>query len=319
MASETGTALNPNDFLDKLRVFLLAQGWISDSWILEGANRRLHLHKGATYLNAKASNDSSNIWQDATWFRACLGVSLGTAYSGATGWNDQAGVPRNASNQGIGACCPLPTGAIVGYAFYYDPTYESLIAYVEVASGIWRWFGFGADLIKAGTWTGGPWVAGCSSHTDAGVEGYAGHGVTLSTVYLFGANRDSYQPQSLVFVRADVDAFTGKWVCCAPGGTTGKLGDTSFAGGAAVSNNVPWGDKLIDRTRNALNSLSVLLPVQVFADRDAGGKSLLGTLPNVFGSNITGLVVGQAYTLGPSDYVPYPADTSARGTVVRKV
>jgi hypothetical protein len=63
----------------------------------------------------------------------------------------------------------------------------------------------------------------------------------------------------------------------------------------------------------------VLNPVQIYAVRDAGGKSLLGSLPNIFASNVTGLAMGQPYTLGSNQYYPFPADAANRGTIIKRL
>ena len=322
MAFDSGTFINPNDGLDKIRLFLIAQGWAQESWTTESGNQRLHMSKGGVYLNAKASNAGANIWQACAFPTTSIGFSLGTAFNAANAWYDQTGVVRNISNQGIGACLPLPAGAVTSYELFYDPAYESLVIYVQATTGVWRWAGFGAELVKAGAWTGGPWVASCAdfNYANFNPNGAPGHGSTFAQVYPFGANRDNYSAAGpLIYLRADVDTFTGKWLSCGPNDITGKAGGTNIAGGVACSSNVPALTGLLERSCNAMNSLSVLLPVQVFAVRDAGGKSLLGSLPNIYASNVSGLAVGAPYVLGASSYYPFPADASSRGTVIKRV
>ncbi len=53
--------------------------------------------------------------------------------------------------------------------------------------------------------------------------------------------------------------------------------------------------------------------------RDAGGISLLGTLPNIYGTNISGMFPGQSYQQGVDWFTPFPGDTATRGTVIKRV
>lgn len=322
MAYETNSALNPNDLLDKIRTFLVAQGWTQDLWVLEGANRRLHLHKGAWFLNAKASADGSNIWYSQGYPACSVGLNLGTALNTGNAWWDQAGaVVLTSTGKATGAATPLPAGAIVEYHFFYDPTYDTFAAWIQVATGVWRWIAFGLDMVKAGTWTGGAWITGCADayYLNYGNDNIAGHGVVNAAVYPLGVSSDATQGAPSVFVRCDVDSFVGKWVGCSSNAATGKQGATSVRGYSDVSNAVPWNKGLVDRTRNAMNSLSALLPVHLYVDRDAGGKSLIGSLPGVYTANNSGLVTAQAYALGPDSFVPFPADSPTRGSVIKKV
>jgi len=317
---ETGTWLNPSDGLDKLRVFLVAQGWIVDAFTVEAPGKRLHMHKGSFYLNAKSADDgSSNIWQ-TTWGQAMprIGFNVGTGYNSSLSWRAQPGAVMDNTGVAIGCDLQLPAGAVIGYRFDYDDTFKSLVIYVQISTGIWRWAGFGESLTKAGAWTGGAWIASSSNYywSSYGTN-YPGH-VTGPTAYPFGAHNEPVGAP-LVFVRADVDSYTGKWVSCCPTDSTGKAGSTNVPGGGiAISTNVPSLVGLMDRCRNAMNSLTVLQPVQVFAVRDAGGQSLLGTLPNVYATNITGLVPGQSYQQGVDWFTPFPGDVATRGTVVKR-
>lgn len=318
MAYEIGTWLNPSDGLDKIRVFLIAQGWTVDAFTVEAPGKRLHMHKGGFYLNAKsADSTASNIWHEGS-VGIQIGFNVGTGYSPASIWRDQPGVVKVVAGSAIGGALQLPAGAVTSYRLDYDDTYKALVIYVQTQPGVWRWGGFGESLIKAGAWTGGAWLAASSDYYRVG--GISGEGHTNATpAFVFGANSDATDLKPLVFVRADVDAFTGSWVGGGASVTTGKGGDTNIKGYSEVSGNAPSLTALQDRSRNSLNSLSVLLPVQVFAARDAGGMSLLGTLPNVYATNISGMVPGQPYQQGADWFVPFPGNTATRGTVVRQV
>lgn len=318
MAYEIGSWLNPSDGLDKIRVFLIAQGWTVDSFVVEAPGKRLHMHKGTTYLNAHSSDDSTIRLWDTTYSGAGMpqiGFNLGTGYSGATSWRDQPGVVRDPVGTPIGSAMQLPAAAIVSYRFDYDDLYKSLVVYVQTTIGVWRWMGFGESLIKAGVWTGGAWIASSSNFYYANYVAYPGNN-SPDSAYPFGANENF---AAMAYLRADVDAYVGKWVSCSPTDGTGKGGGTNVAGSRPVQATIPSLAALHNRARNSLNSLSVLLPLQLFANRDAGGVSLLGTLPNIYATNTAGMVPGQPYQQGVDWFTPYPGDVPTRGTVIKRV
>lgn len=320
MAYETGTWLNPSDGLDKIRVFLIAQGWTVDSFVVEAPGKRLHMHKGTFYFNAKSSDGSAMLWQATQNMVGMpeIGFNVGTGYSAATSWRDQAGVVKTSTAVPIGGVLQLPAGAVVAYRFDYDDLYKSLVVYVQTTVGCWRWMGFGESLIKAGVFTGGAWIAS-STYYYYETWGQGPGGLNGVTAYPAGTSNDS-NSGALVYARADVDAYVGKWVSCTPADVTGKAGATNVPGGwSAIPAAVPGLTNLMDRARNSLNSLSDLLPVQLFANRDTGGVSLLGTLPNIYATNITGLVPGQSYQQGVDWFTPYPGDVPTRGTVIKRV
>lgn len=323
MSYETNTASGPNDLLDRVRIVLAANGWTQDVWTLEGSNRRLTMHKGGDYIHAKASNDGSNIWPAEGTTGYQIGFTLATGNAAGNAWADQADVILDGTRKG-GCGMGLISGSMP-YHLFYDAATDSMVLYVMVNTNVWHWLGWGLSMNKAGSFTGGKWMSGCANWAFLNYNlNYPGQMSTL-TAYPFGATHDPaqlvYYP--LNYVRADVDSFTGKWVGCSNGSRTGKAGAASvkaenYEGGQDYDKAYLTQVRFIHRTRNFLNGMSVLFPCLLFAARDAGGYSLLGSIPNVFNTNITGLNPGQSYTVGSSEYVAFPGNTSTSGTVVRK-
>lgn len=322
MAYQHGSAPSPTDLLDQLRLFMVAQGWTQSYWAPEGTGYRLHLTKGGWYLNARSSPDSSSVWH-ASYNTQCpqIGFNLSTGLNTSNVWRDQAGAVRDNGANPIGAGIALPAGAIQQYFFFYDPSSDSLICFVEATLGVWRWVGFGLGMVKQGTWTGGQWLAGATSYYSMSyLASNLPGGNNAVSAYPFAAN------QSLpvngngtpVYVNVDFDSFTG-WMSASGVNNTGKIGYTGVPGNANPPTSASGLQNILDRASNTLNSLDVLLPIQVFAERTAGGVSLLGRLPNVYATNPTGLAVGVAYALGADQYVPFPSVTATRGTAVKKV
>ena len=120
MAYETGNATGPDNLLDKLRIFLLAQGWTVDDWSdetynyrtvtgIDGAGKKLSVHKTGIadgtemYFNFRSAvrgmvvQDSYTQIYGAKYFGELTGIAL----SGATGYSATEGHQiENISNAG---------------------------------------------------------------------------------------------------------------------------------------------------------------------------------------------------------------------------
>lgn len=322
MAHLYGSATSPSDLLDQIRAFLVLQGWTVDSFVTEAPGKRLHMHKGGFYFNAKSADTAAILWDSSESNATATQISFncGTGYTSANPWANQPGVPMAGVNP-RGAMMTLPPGAIVDFHFFYDDTYKELIVYVQRSAGIWRYLAFGESMVKAGAWTGGMWLFASANWYRGVSAAYAGGNGSVQCYPMVAHQYIGNAPFSLGFVRADVDAFTGKWISIGADEGQGKGGATpviGYAGG--VPNAIPWMNGLASHGANALNGLNDLFPLQIFAARDAspGGYSLLGSIPNVYLADITGLAVGAAYGLGANQYYPFPS-ANTHGNVIGAV
>ena len=164
MAHLTDCSTSPNDLLDKLRIWLLARGWMVDSYIADGAGYRLHLHKGTTYLNFRSfNNETPTPWKGAGSGYG-IAFNMGTGYSAASNWYSQPGIPLLSGTEPAGTGILLGPGPYQSHQFFDDGQGNFLIL-VERTPGIWRKLAWGDSLDKsgAGSWVGGAYFSGFTS------------------------------------------------------------------------------------------------------------------------------------------------------------
>ncbi len=332
MAYETGTASSPNDLLQKLVTFLTsaAVGWTQDMSQADGTGWRAHLHKGSVYVHLKSTTGAVNPWgyipapsPGAT--SAGLHVYLGTGFNSGANWNAQAGGPLLSGTSTItGVSMPVPAGAITAYHFFSDSAADNIVVVVEKTTGIFTHLGWGTSLAKCGSFTGGPYFFGATngynfastSTTSFGAQ----NGPTARAPFMYA----DFGIAACGYVRADVDTFTGKWLGCTnsasqpTGGYTGKNLATEYRAGATPPAEIANVEMLYERATSSFNSQAHLIPVRVWAARDAGGYSLLGVVPGVFWTNATGHTAGATLnpppgyspgtviTLGADSYTIFP-------------
>lgn len=322
----TGTASDSTALLEALCTWLVAQGWTQDSLATDGAGKRAHLHKSSVYVNMRSAINEAP-WPNLSG-TAFYGIALylGTGYSGAAGWAAQAGGPvKSGGSDLVGASMKLTNGAVTAYHFFDDGA-DNITVVVERAGGLYTHMGFGVTLDKtgAGTWTGGAYFY-------AALPGK--HGGTVSTVMgdasnhagVPGARIGPYNTNNTTdlghaaFVRVDVDSFTSKWLgvsgenLTANDGYTGKIGDCCIEYNTASENldtALPGLQRLVlGHLVSAHNAQAVLLPVHVHVQRDAGGYSFIGRIPNVFASSAVvsgGFAAASTYTVNGKKFVLFP-------------
>lgn len=309
MAHFADTASSPVDLLQKVVVWLTSIGWVQDMSQADGGGWRAHLHKGSNYLNFRAMVNEK-VWgtnQDANAYG--LAFYMGTGFSSGSDWRSQVGGPIGTGTSTIvGVSCATAAGAIPGFQCFSDPAGDNVCLVVERAAGIFTYLSWG-NLEKAGVWTGGAYFGGSRS-------GYSANDQINSTAPCPFSYGDTQQCGNY-FVRADVDAFTGKWVSPCNvvkswyQGLTGGVSLSPIQVAMAVDASIPgYGPTHEARQFSDMNGLAILLPIHLYAKRDAavGGASLLGQVPGIYRSIATskGFAVGSSYLLGADTYILFP-------------
>lgn len=341
MAYLTGTAVSPTDLLQKLVTFLTNNGWTQDMSQADGAGWRAHLHKGTLYINLRASHNEAGIWSAQNANAYTLNCYTGTGFSAASNWRSQAGGPiGNGTSNTVG--CTMNLGlATVTYHFFQDAT-DNVVVVVERTAGWFVYSGWGSSLTKVGSWTGGTYCFGSNqmenqasldrSNSIASSVCPMNHGGSAYG----GTGGQGGLSTDRAFVRCDVDSFTGKYLAVGADATfwqRGYTGKLAFSALPTVNSN---GDETSDywssgldiqfphyaaysyfntinkgvhrRTTSAFNGRANMLPILLFAQRDAGGFSLIGHAPTVLFCNGVGngFAAGQLYTVGPDNYRLFP-------------
>lgn len=324
----SGAATSPTDLLNLLVTFLTTQGWTIDANAVDGSGKRVHAHKGSDYINLRSAiNETifSGLGGNAGYG---IGLYMGTGYSGAAAWNAQAGGPiRQGASDVVGAFMLLPSGAISAYHFFDDGA-DNIVVVVERSGGLFTHMGWGPSLVKSGTWTGGAYFFGALKGKEgtpsAAVMGDAsrGAGCPGAILGLYNVNSTLIDGHAL-FVRADVDSFTGKWIACSgpvtdsDEGYTGKFGSTGIEYNNASELfplDFPSYSRLVIAGRgiSAFNSQSPMLPVVVYVQRDAGGYSRLGQIPNIRSCSASpdgGVANASLITVGAQTFMVFPLFT----------
>lgn len=338
MAYQNGTATSPTDLLQKIASFIAANGWTQDMSQADGTGWRLHAHKGAVYINLKVAINTTlaaEYFTDQYQRNAGIGTLMlygGTGFASGTNWRDQAGAPKNAATPAntVGAGMTLPRGAITGYRFFADSTGDNVVIVVEKSAGIFAHCGWGTSLSKLGTWTGGPYFFGSSAGWAVSYDtsaNNAGYGYSAETPCASGDGRDVSYPTA--FVDIDVDSFTGKWVGIGST-TTGNEGYTGKCGRSCVPINdqtlnslAPSYSDYYNRLTSKMTGQSLMLPIRLLVDRDAGGKSFIGSVPNIFLCNACnkGYTPATEYLWGTDTYMvfPGPQNYPGLGYAIKKV
>lgn len=319
-AYQTGTATSPTNLLQTLVTWLVAQGWTSNMSQVDGTGWRAHLSKSGLYINLRATAGGETIWVGGvgttTGYNG-IGIYAGTGFSGGSAWNTQAGGPiGSGQTYTVGAFMQTPSGAMTAYHFFDDGS-DNIAVVVERTATIFTHMGWGPSLVKAGSWTGGAyffsvWTPYWGYYTSGG------NGTPTTTANCPGCHNDGVLNSNACFVRADVDAFTSKWIgissanTAAQGGYTGKNGGSSIMGfpsAGALPVEIPqYGTTFQGRITSVLNGQANLLPVRLYAARDGGGYSLIGDLPSIFYSNGVGngFSASSIYPLGSDNYMMFP-------------
>jgi hypothetical protein len=325
MPYSTGTASSPTDLLQKLVAWLSgAVGWTTDLSAVQGAGWRAHLHLNGNYVHLRAlmNEGSGQGFNNMTTAGYAICIYTSSSFNSASAWNSQPGTPsyqNGSSTLVVGAGMNLPSGAIQNYYFFSDATGDNIVVVVEKTPGVYVYIGWGASLLKAGSYSNGQYFFGSSQGFYCCSPSQTGEGFTTTSLPIGKHNDPNGVP--CVYVRVDIDTFTGKWIAVsdsvtATQGYTGKNGASSIPGPsgltrAEIARYASSNGSTINfysRQTSNLDGRANLLPPLLWGARDVSGYSLLGAIPNVFYSNGVGNGFSNAaeYTLGTTVYKMFP-------------
>ncbi len=326
MAYSTGTAASPTALLQALATFLVAQGWTSAAAAVDGSGYRAHLHKGGVYANFRAA-ENEQIWDsNNTGSGYGIGLYLGTGYSGAADWQDQAGGP-SVSSENFGVGMILPAGPFVAHHFHADGA-DNIFVAVEHTGGVFGYLGFGLALSKETHAQDLPYffgsMAGFYTTSLQGVSTINHGTLAVSGTEPFAVHQTSdtfLNATGFVKVPSSIQPSANNWVSngvgASPSGATGvRLGVPfhsvlNFNSSGAVLNEHPRWDylKIIDRRVATAYARAFLAPPMLFAPDSITSRWIyLGSAPSVFGCGAVGngWAAGDTLTVGGLDYLVYP-------------
>ena len=314
MGYQTGTATGPVDLLDKLRVFLLAEGWTVNLYTANGTGYRLHVQKSADsstemYFNFRSAVDESGalLTQDnqdsANGKLTGIMINGSTGYNVAEDWDKQTVYPLNLSYNNYACGNSMTQMSISAIPAYYFFAVENTINIcVEVTSGKFQFMSFGC-LEKQGLYTGGQFYsASFSSRTP-----YVDWNNNWWQPSYFTKNASGY-PHGAVYVDMDGVAdwrMVGDSVAyreilwpCVAGQTTSQ--NYTQSGLASMF----W-----SKAPNFYNSLAATCPIYVLGKRSDANYSLLGWPAGVRFLNCTNYSAGQEVIYGSDTWKIFHADS----------
>lgn len=185
MAYETGTASSQHDLLDRLRLFLIAQGFTINMWAddtssfyqpsLSTAGKRLHANKGDFYINLRScvrafpfgqygtgpENASSDCYANNRYYSEVTGIAINmsTGFDAGQSWSRQPGSPRGSTDLSYGGTLTVISGAVPSYRFFYFDSPRMLLVSVEKSPGVFVHALF-CNLEKVGSFVGGQFFCG---------------------------------------------------------------------------------------------------------------------------------------------------------------
>lgn len=357
MSYSTGTSTGPKDLLDKLRLFLIADGWSVNLWTdddttfasgwsgIDGDGKRLHVQKTASsggptmYFNFRAVirgiifddyYTTSSQW-GGKYYSEITGIAMygSTGYDGGQPWYNQPGHPENNAGETWGACMTeLSTTAIPAYYFFSDE--DTVVVVVEYSSGKFEYLSFGC-LEKEGVYTGGQFFAGSVETYRPSLTFLHSDTYTYSTGFF---SRLGYSSTEIATagVYVDMDSTVG-WYAS---GATGSEEATDFSRHIQMPGIRPNGTGSyiytntfltigMTRSPNFYNSLAPFWPIFIWGKRSDGNYSLLGTPASIRILNPEYYDPAEEVVLGSDTWMIFPGhdpandDDGRLGFAIKKV
>jgi hypothetical protein len=314
---QTGSAISNIDLLQKLVTWLVSRSWTSNMSQVDGSGWRAHLSKAGIYINLRATVLNEGAWvtnfSNSGNYCYALHLYLGSGFNSGAAFRDQPGGPtQSGTSSTVGVAAVTGSGAITSYQFI-DDGFDNITIIIECTPGVYRHLAWGS-LIKYGSWTGGAYFSGstpgyyANTSSDGGL--YKADPPFISSSFTGGAQGHA------CFVRADVDAFTGKWLCggltaTAAAGYTGKYASSGLAGAQSPPTDMPrMGVYAFRNLHGTLDGRAITLPIVLYGARDAGGYSALGEIPSMRFcpiSEVGGASIGSDLALGAETWRVFPS------------
>lgn len=313
MAYQTGTATGPSDLLDKLRIFLEAQGWTTNDHSADGTGYRLHVEKSPQlggdmmYFNFRSAVAESGItgdgyhnsyYDDPHYHDEITGIAINgsTGYDAGEDWDEQPGFiysPDYGSDQYSCAMGMVEMSISAIPAYYFFAVGDSIHVVVETISGVYQFMSFGT-LEKQGVYTGGQYFSASFASRYWYSDYYSTNGQVPN---YFSACQQGYNHGG---VYLDVDS-TADWRT-SDGEYEPEIKFPCVFPSRNSDNNYTYCNGLAGffhrRSPNYYNNIATMCPIYVLGKRSSGNYSLLGWPEGVRYVNVLNYSAGQEITYG---------------------
>lgn len=300
MSYETGSASSPNDLLDKLRIFALANGWTVDYY-----GNRTNAGGGSqgNGLNALAVNKGglyAVFFHDTSSNTAANPTPRILTYTYPGPWVGTAGSDLQAGKTENAVANNLP-GPYQAYHFFTDPARTYLHVALEVVSG--RFSHFGAGIFdKAGGGAIASYAYGLRwsyATADINAPDDTDHDVPFD-----GLATSSGSIAGGV-VRADSDGISPRnYRINSSGSVTTAVATGGFRGNGGE---LRMSSELMQQPPSALTGRPILIPLIISVVRaTASQRSIIGTPFDMRCVRIDNLLPGDVLTIGADQWKAFP-------------
>lgn len=310
MAYQTGIAANPDQLLDALRVFAVANGWMQLRWAPDGTGQTLSLSKGGLYVHLRSAVNErlSNRYKYVT------GIWLigSTGFDANKPWWDQPGSIVNSFNaqysdsRRADACGLFEVSTANTYHMFSAAAPDMIMCVAEVLPGVYHHIAFG-ELTKFGSYSGGAFVSGAFGsdayiYNPTGIPNYIFGNNGYGGDNHFGLPFNDYKDRGSNYVFVNTNWYS----ICRINPNTGLLAKSMWEFGENSSNfslAYPWWNCV----PNILNGITPMLPFYIFIERPNGFFSPFGYTPYLRYLDITHYSPAEIFALGTEQWMAFPA------------
>ena len=302
MDYEAGTATDPVDMLNKIRLFLVANGWTQLAYAAATSGYRLSVQRGAVFINAYACTNYNPNGTATVDNLTGLAFATATGFSASPGgtrpWKNMPGAPGFSSaviaDNILGSTVPGMSLSINPYWMAADG--DNFVCCINVATGTYRWVAFGT-LIAINTLGASP--NGFVLFTSAGPSA-----PVANQINVFAA------PSISVYTNG-VLRFNDTWYFSHGSTTPAARVVCPLQNPTAVQSGAVAGllFNLFQAMPGAYGMLAPLLPCYVGIELDGSYDVLLGHLELVRLTHMGAFSDAQEITIGTDEFIVLPADT----------
>lgn len=301
MSYQTGTPSDVNDLLDKLRLFLVANGWTINGWLTApgGTGKVLHVSKAGNFFTWFSDPIPSDAADPGPFVRVLIHTSYDAAKNGLPDQPGAAAYMARSNNM---------RGPMQAYHFFAgtgkDGPYVHVV--VETEPGAFRHMGMGV-LHKMGSYDGGQYGYGTAWYFGLPAYSYDPNSGYHSVPFDDGGFGPGSSYSSGTIVRADYGGISPRYhqmggsdAVNMPRGRAGwrtaegfddnrGMIDAAYSGGASV-----------------LTGRAPLFPLPLAVNRGSALWSDIGYPTDVRFVRMAAIEAGEEYTIGTDTWVVFP-------------
>jgi len=270
---ETGTANDPEDLIDKLETFAVANGWTVSPATVGRVFRKDTVVVGV-------NTDANELF-----------------FRGAITYNAAAAFDAQTNNSGMTLVMLIGVGPYTAYHFFSgdETSAEYLHVSLEMTAGHYRNFSFG-ELVKHGAYTGGVYVDGVVWDVSTSSRDLPDFGLHQAICDSKCVNEfDAH-------VWCDYDAKTNNWQMVTSAST--DVGNPNRATGSYRSAGLH--SPFQYRGYQLWNLQNHLAPLTYFVNRASSQRSPIGRIPNLRAISLNNLTPGEIISIGGDDWIVFP-------------